>query len=175
MASQLNVDSIFNAAGTGTPSIQGTATNDSAAAGKIGEVLTANRLRSNLSSDLSNGNTANVLTAALSLTAGDWDVTAFVGYNFSVAATVTRMIIGISQSSGTLPPASTIAYNDPSSVESAIYWPTAIASTTAEFQVAHPTIRVKLSATTPYYLVTNVSFSAGTIQCYGSIWARRAR
>src|SRR5262245_57492548 len=85
-----------------TPSIgaiRGTSTNDSAAAGYVGELMESEVLTGSAVS-LTNNTAANV--TSLSLTAGDWDVWGSVAFN-AVAGTANLVVGAINTTSATLP------------------------------------------------------------------------
>lgn len=140
-----------------TIGIRGTAGNDNAQSGSIGEYA-------------SNTTTATPMTtavvanaASVTLTAGDWDVTGTVTYTPAASTTISNLLNGISTTSGTLGPAGTTVSMSPS-------WTTGTVET-----IAAPTVRVSLSATTTVYLVARASFGVSTMTCDGFIRARRVR
>ena len=138
-------------------SVIGTTTNDSAAAGYIGEVVTST-VASGAGVSLVSG-TAKTITS-ISLTAGDWDVFGMLGTFASVS---------IAQASGG---ASATNNTAPAEDQAILYGP--ITGQQAN-QNTIPTVRVSLAGTTTYYLVVTASFGSGTCVGYGRITARRAR
>lgn len=146
-----------HAAGGGLP-IQGTNTNNSAAAGYVGEVITA--AGANVS--LTTATVANI--ASITLTPGDWDVTALGQFvSLSGGITLTNMILHISDVSGEL---AGTAYRR--IIETSI-------STTGQFRPPGSTIRVSTASNLTLYLVARAVFSTGGVNAQGEIWARRAR
>lgn len=141
-------------------SLKGTTTNDSAAAGKIGE-FTSSLVAVGSAVSLTTATGANVTT--LSLTAGDWDVEGNVNFS-GTTATETAAIAGISSTSATVP-------TDGSEAYSGILTTTA----TEKDSITLPMKRFSLAVTTMIYLVAKVTFSAGTVVGFGAITARRAR
>ncbi len=141
-------------------SVTGTTTNDSAAAGKVGEfVQTLVAVGSPVALTTAIG--ANV--ASISLTAGDWDVVGNV--NLSLAAATPTILQGaISETSATIP-------TDGSEVHSGTLG-TAI---TVKDSIVLPRKRISIASTTTIYLVAKATFSAGGINSYGQISARRVR
>lgn len=141
--------------------LQGTATNDSAAAGNVGEELISSiALASGLS--LSNGVAVNVTT--LTLTPGEWDVDGTV--YLSTSGTTGRISAGISQTSATFTTASNGTQNldDRSSGD------------TASYNCLRPgPYSQKVSVNTTIYLVTVVTFGAITVTAFGTLRARRVR
>lgn len=147
----------------------GTATNDSAGVGIIGEFITATVAVGGAVS-LTTATPANV--TSISLTAGDWDVNAQVVHNAAATTNVTIVQIGISVTSATLPTqagGSGIG-TDPLAIERRAASVPGGALTTAVSPV-----RVSLAATTTIYLVVNDTFTVSTMSAYGTIRARRVR
>lgn len=147
-------------ANTDITSLAGTATNDSAAAGKIGEYMSSTVLTASAVS-LTTDTAADV--TSLSLTAGDWDVDGLVWQKIAGGASCTYMAVWISTTSATAPtaPAGGIAQ----------------AQFTMVGNNAIPTgaVRISLAATTTVYLSTLMGFSIGTMAAYGILRARRVR
>ena len=138
-------------------SVIGTTTNDSAAAGYIGEVVTST-VASGAGVSLVNA-TAKTVTS-ISLTAGDWDVFGMVGTFASVA--IAQGLGGLSSTNNT------IGTED----QTIRFGPVTGQSTNA---TAFPTTRVSLAGSATYYLIVTAYFSSGTCVGFGRITARRAR
>lgn len=138
--------------------ITGTNTNDSAAAGYIGEVISLGATGVALTS----GVNANILS--VSLTPGDWDVFGNVLYSPAATTSVTNFTASINTTSATLGPAVTrMAYACPAFVPNAFMgWPV-------------PFSRISLAALTTVYLVAQATFTVSTMTGAGSIFARRSR
>lgn len=148
---------------------KGTATNDSAASGYIGEIVSASTVRS---AAVSLTSTVQTNIASISLTAGDWDIRAMTGY--TIGGSSTQLQAGISTVSASLSGADTIAVPDSSGQVRANMQYTA-GSITGDTTMVIPPSRVSLSSTTTYYLVAASTFSTSTVGAYGSIRARRVR
>lgn len=147
----------------------GSNTNDSAAAGNVGELITAT-VAAGSAVSLTTATSANV--TSISLTAGDWDVSAQVVHNAAATTSITLLQIGISATSATLPTqvgGSGIG-TDPLGIERRAASVPAGALTTAVGPV-----RVSLAATTTIYLVANDTFTVSTMSAYGTLRARRER
>jgi len=144
----------------GSSNIAGTATNDNATAGNIGE-HSSSLIAAGSAVSLTTNTSANV--TSLSLTAGDWDVEGAINYT-ETTSTVTARTGGISTTSATLP-------TDGSEVENGFL--TTVVTTKAGITV--PRKRISISATTTVYLVARAVFSAGTEAAYGQLTARRVR
>lgn len=147
---------VFN----GNPDIVGTATNDAAATGSRGESATT-KVATGSPVSLTTATPANV--TSVSLTAGDWDVDGNINYNVTTG-TVTVWVGGINTTSATLPTDGTEVY---SGVQ--------LTALSEKNGMTIPRKRISLSGTTTVYLSTTVTFAAGTLSCFGSIYARRIR
>ncbi len=144
--------------------IVGTNTNDSAAAGKVGEYVES------VFANVANGTTGTFIDAtSIALTAGDWDISLNILLSLNTASTLTTWYVGISTTSGNsttglvngsnymsvLPPFTGAANNDGRSIAA---W------------------RQSLSAgSTTIYAKAQVTFTGGTWGWYGRLSARRMR
>jgi hypothetical protein len=142
--------------------IAGTATNDNAAAGKVGEYVSSSVLAGSAIS-LANGVSANI--TSISLTAGDWDVSTVLGVS-GAGATLSYTIFGTSQTSATLPTDPDRNGNSPRS--------DSLSNSNTQIFTGMTT-RISLASTATIYLVGNVGFSAAALSGYGTIRARRIR
>lgn len=149
------------ASGTAGTIINGTGTNDSAAAGKVGEFISST-VASGSAVSLTTGTPANV--TSISLTAGDWDVRGVVYYKQGAATTVTYTYASISSVSAT------VAGLDGSTVGTV-----GAGGNAVDWAVSVPSFRVSVSATTTIYLVAQSGFAVSTSAAYGAIAARRVR
>lgn len=156
----LTIDGNANATFGTTNSIVGTATNNNAVAGNVGEYISST-IASGSAVALSSTATANV--TSISLTAGDWDVTGVVDYVMTTA-TATNFLHGSSVTSATLGAQDTYSQK-----------PFAFVGSSATLGDDIPVTRISLSATTTIYLVAQATFSGGSIGAYGTIRARRIR
>ena len=138
---------------------KGTATNDSASAGYIGEYSSAS-LAAGSAVTLTSTVTANV--TSMSLTAGDWDVSANAVFN--PAAAVNYIWAGISTTSATMGTIGNGSNN-------------LITSPTQGNYAGCPLIpfRISLSGTTTVYLVAQSQFSSTAPTAFGLLRARRMR
>ena len=149
---------IFSTSGKG---ITGTATNDNADAGNVGEVV--------LSSITSPTNYPATGTwgdlTSISLTAGDWDIAALTQQ--TTPGTMTgETRLGISTTSGNSATGLTIGYNR-------LTFPNATAL--ADSGASIPMYRLSLASTTTVYLKFFTEYSSGTPKAVGTIIARRRR
>lgn len=143
------------------PAIFGIVSGSDAAAGVVGEyVLTSQTTPQSLT-------TATFLNlGSVSLTAGDWDISANVLFT-GTTATATQQIIGISTSSSAMVPSGGNYFNE------AIGLYTTFAAGGGSLQT--PVYRASISGSTNYFLVVQCTFGANTCLAQGAIRARRVR
>lgn len=144
----------------------GTATNDSASAGQIGEYISS-AVASGSSVSLTTDTAANV--TSISLTAGDWDVSGFVAFDNGATTSITRLAASISQVSATSDFTTAHAYG--SQIAAAFVPGSGGVDIT---QRAGP-LRISLAGTTTIYLVAFATFTVSSLAAYGGIRARRVR
>lgn len=142
----------------------GTATNDAAGAGQIGELLSAQLLAASTTSLVTA--TAKDITT-LSLTAGDWEVSGVIHFVPANTTTVQGLVASISATTNTAA--------SPDAVGGYANSSAAYTSTGVVNSVTIPAIRISLAATTTYYLVATATFGVSTCTGYGTIRARRLR
>ena len=144
-------------------SVLGVNTNSNAAAGTVGEFISAT-VPSGSAVALGSGVPSNVTT--ISLTAGDWDVWANVVFDAAPTTTITVESGGISLTSVTLPtPPATGAYFSLS----------AAFATGGDNAFPVGTTRLSVASTTLVFLVVNATFAVSTLSAYGFLGARRRR
>ena len=147
--------------------IHGTATNDSAAAGYVGEFVSAN-----VGPGSAVGLTYSTLAAitSLSLTAGDWDVWGVINYT-GTSTTVLQVATTQINTSVALTPLGSTERTDTG-------WNSAGGSgvflNDDMSQLVGPT-RISVATTTTVYLITRANFITSTCSAYGTLAARRAR
>lgn len=143
--------------------IQGTTTNDAAAAGTVGEYVDSYVTVTSAPTNSEWGDLTSI-----SLTAGDWDVSGCAEWQ-SNGATWTEVYTGISTTSGNsatgLSSGKTMVVGSWASTSSAI----------VQFSGCLPRTRISLSATTTVYLKYLSVYSLGTPRALGYISARRIR
>lgn len=165
----------FNSSGTGNTlqvsgvtvsagQYPGTATNDNATAGNVGESQLQTVLAASAVS-LSSGVTSPIAT--ITLTAGDWEIWANAAYTGNVSTTVTAVRSTIATASAT--------ENTASPFFVACAYGGATAFGTFDMGLAIPPIRVSLSGSQQYWLTGRASFGTSTCSGYGTIHARRMR
>ena len=143
--------------------IPGTATNDNAAAGNIGEYIPSTVLIGAAVALVSN--VAKTITS-IPLTAGDWDVSGNIVTAPAGGTTTAVLTAAISQADNTLPtsPAG-------GGIQQLIF-NTAAGNSGA---LSAGTVRISLAEPATIYLVADIVFGGGTLSAYGFIGARRAR
>lgn len=149
--------------GVSAKPLTGTITNDSAAAGQIGEIIESTVLvASNVS--LTTGVAADVTT--ITLTAGDWDVWGCVNYNLNASTTMSAVAASINTTSATLatPP------NGGAGAGLSLTFTTGAAQS-----LPVGMRRLSLATSTTVYLVARATFAVNTCAAYGYIGARRVR
>ncbi len=178
---QLYAITVGTAAGTwdtgllsGQGQLLGTATNDTAAAGNVGEVMRITRVRSAASS-LTSPNALNVCTTtSITLTAGDWDVRAMVGFKGAATTSYTLLSASVSKTTATLSGADTTAV--PTSGEVLMQLGTAADVVGAsDIVLSIPPFQITVATTQAIFLVAGATFSTSTLAAYGSMEARRIR
>lgn len=146
--------------GTGGAAILGTSTNDSAAAGYVGEILTA----VGSSTSLTTATAANVTNASITLTPGDWLVYGSIEHNGSGATTHTQIIGSLSATSAT------------NNLSAHFNFRARIASSVDLIYTSGiGPARVSVASNTTYYLVAYAVFSGGAATALGNISAVRIR
>jgi hypothetical protein len=140
----------------------GTATNDSASAGQVGEYMSST-IASGSAVSLSDGVAADV--TSLNLTAGDWDINGKVAFTINGATVLTSALVSTNTSSATHG-----ADTSPTYIRS--YTDGTAGNTMA---MATGVARVTIASPTTVYLVVTASFSVNTCAAYGIFRARRVR
>ncbi len=138
--------------------IKGTATNDSAPAGFIGEYIESVVGNTNLPTTAQYGDLTSI-----TLTAGDWDVTAVCGLNNNTLWTA--FDIGISVTSGNSASGLVFGSNNVAVVP----------SSTVNTGVSVPTYRMSLSGSATVYFKFRGTYTGTTPQVAGRLSARRVR
>lgn len=141
----------------------GTLTNDDAAAGNVGEFISATVLAA-AHVALTNNTPADV--TSISLTAGDWDVFGNVVFDPAGTTTMTSLIAWTSAVSASFP----TRPNAGGEIELTLSFLTGNPQT---FPV--PSRRLSLASTTTVYLSVYCSFGISTLHAYGFLGARRRR
>lgn len=153
--------------GCGATVVVGTTTNDSAAAGNVGELISS-VLGTGASVTLGTGSASSI--TSINLTPGDWDVSGIVDYTANVATSVTLLTQGIQSLSG--------CATGPvlGAQDTFTQWETAaniIGTSDPAWNV--PVQRLSLAATTTVCLISKPAFTVNSLKAYGTIRARRMR
>lgn len=142
----------------------GTATNDSATAGNVGQLISAS-VAAGSAISLTNNAPANV--TSISLTAGDWDISAAGMWTFGATTTVSDFFCSVSTTSATQD--LTVGKNAQWSFNALVVGANSSPTLTI------PTTQISLSGTTTVYLVATAGFGVSTAAVFGIIRARRVR
>jgi hypothetical protein len=142
----------------------GTATNDNAPAGYIGEYVISDVATPGT------GRTTNVAAniTTISLTPGDWDVTGVVGYSGSGTTQVAGVLQSISLTSATQD-------NTLGRQSGQVYSNATIFAPNIENRLPVGPVRVSVASNTTVYLVSTPTFTVNTLSSYGTLRARRVR
>lgn len=150
----------LNGKGTGGVETEGTATNDDATAGYVGEYI---------SSRVLDGAPVALVTAtaktitSITLTPGDWDLQGVAQTVGVGSPTTTVLLVDINTTTDTLPADGGLMFQHRGSTVSNLGGPTF-------------TQRVSIASNTTYYLVGLAVFTGGSsLSAYGMIGARRVR
>lgn len=144
----------------------GTATNDSAASGIIGEYIEATTVATPVSVV---NNTAKTILS-ISLTAGDWDVQGTLVFEPNASSPVTQNILSYSKTTNAIG-----GSNAGVPVSGEIYVVNDENRTGLVSTIVGPRVRVSLASTTTIYLIARCRFTVSTMAVEGSISARRVR
>lgn len=115
---------------------------------------------------LTTGTTANF--CALSLTAGDWDVTGTLGCVFGGTTNVTYISGGWATSIATVD-------QTPGRASITSYGVGTVLGNTVNQQIPFPRSRLSISSTTTVYAFVNMGFTVASAEVFGSLTARRMR
>lgn len=147
-----------------TPNIIGTATNNNAAAGSVGEYI---------SSSIASGSAVALTTAtpanmtSISLTAGDWDVSCNIYFTIAATTSITNVVGSISTTSATLDGTTMGAEN--------IQRYAAFVPGGGTQNIIVGPLRLSLTSTTTVYAVAQSTFTVSTNAAFGLLRARRIR
>lgn len=146
--------------------LAGTATNDNASAGNVGQFLSGQLLAASRIT-LANGTPANVTSVAL--TPGDWDVTGTVTFESDTTTSVVSMTTHINTVSATTCTLDAVCSGG------LTYAAAGVVLGAANSFVNSPVIRVSLAGNTTYFLNVFAAFGTSFLKASGMIRARRMR
>ena len=141
----------------------GTATNDNAAAGELGEIVSASVAAPG--SAITASTPINI--TSITLSAGDWDVFGYVAFAPAAATSVTQYLASVSTTSATIDVTTPFAFNQQST---AAQVPGGLTTT-----IITGPVRVSVASNTTVFIVARSIFTASTMTAYGGIRARRVR
>jgi hypothetical protein len=147
---------------TGQITYPGTTTNDSAAAGNVGEYVFSQVL---IGAQVALTSALVTNVTSISLSAGDWDCSGNIAFNPAAGAVANNMTAWISATSATSPTAPNFGGE--------IGLQLAFPASTQILPIS--LIRFSLAVTTTIYLSAFSTFSGGTMGAFGFLRARRMR
>ncbi len=147
-----------------TSGVIGTTTNDNAAAGSVGELISSVIAQASATS-LANATPKNITT--ISLTAGDWDVWGNVSFIPGATTNITALSGWISSTNASLPDGSLYVQHQ--------YGSSGVVTNVNVTGFCVPQLRFSLSGTTTIYLSVSQNFTLSTLTGCGGIYARRVR
>lgn len=157
-------------ASTFSGGLVGTTLSVAGATTTIGEVLTATVASGSSVAGATSTTSKNI--TSVTLTAGDWDVSAMCDYALSgVTATVYSCGFGTTTDTQASQAGGSGIGTDPKTIQSATFGTTI----TGTYSQAIPSVQVLVPTSTVIYLVANNTYSAGSFGMYGTIRARRMR
>ena len=151
--------------------LPGSATNDSASAGNVGELKSA-AVTIGSPTSLSNNTIANL--ASITLTAGDWDIWGAVQFTGGSTTTVNYLLGSISTANNTCDSGLDIGCYSVAFYGSAVTIFVTIPGSEGPSAVMVGT-RISISSNTTYYLNAQAGFGVSTCSGAGKIQARRVR
>lgn len=154
--------------------IRGTNTNDSASAGYVGEYSIQSRIQSNRAA-VTTGTPLNVTSSALSLTAGDWDVSGIVCYLPNSTTNITRLMGAISKTTAAIPGSDTVGVPTSGEMRVDQEYVAGVPGSGDDICISITPVRASVSTTTSFFLVGQATFTVSTLEVFGSIYARRVR
>lgn len=157
---QFDVNGNLMVTGAAPGQLPGTATNDQAAAGNVGELIGA-ALASGSAIVLTTATPVNIIS--MPLTAGDWDVWGQVDYVPGATTVPTLLQQGVSITTAVLGSQDTF---------SSMPFPTAVGANLIALPV--PMQRIRTTGLT-VFLVASALFTTSTLSAYGTMFARRRR
>ena len=149
--------------------VLGTILVDNAAAGVVGEFVTAT-VAAGGAVALTTAVAANV--TSISLTAGDWDVNGQVDHLIAATTSLTQLNASMSLTTAALSPQAGGAGLGTDATATASF---AAMVPTANITQGLVMTRLSVSATTTVFLVAQDTFTLSTISAFGTIRARRVR
>jgi hypothetical protein len=159
-----NSTNTFNQVIINQPNIVGVTTNSNAAAGSVGEFLSATVL-AGAALSLTDNTAANV--TSLALTAGDWDVEGIVVFTSATTTSYTQRAVSISLTSA--------VFGGVGAVGTVVQTFAAYVPNGRNGSINTGRTRISLSSTTTIYLVAFANFTVAAATGYGQITARRVR
>jgi len=158
-----SMTAVTSISATGGTAVKGTNTNNSAAAGMVGEYIES---VVEYASAISVTNATWTNITSISLTAGDWDVSGSIGIQGAATTSFTQKRGSVSLVSGTV-----------DITKGRLFGHVSAASVDGGAVSAYSSqnLRFSLASTTTIYILARAEFTVSTASAYGMISARRVR
>lgn len=163
--SDTNINLQLQGKGTSGVLIKGVTSGNNGSTGFVGELISSVVTAASPVSVTTTATAQNV--TSISLTAGDWDLSANIGYTTGTTTNLVNAIGWMSSTSATLP-ALELTNSIQNAAAGLVY-----GAVSFGFQV--PFLRISISSTTTIYLSGQASFTVSTLSFFGGIYARRRR
>jgi len=160
---------VTNANGT---KLKGTTTNDAVAAGFVGEYLSVTKTYASQVT-LTTSTAANLTGDGLALTAGDWDIQAFVNFETSGAVAFTQRLAEVNTAGA--PTLDVILGTPDSSGKLTLINGSTQTITDDECYMTFPNYRLSTTSTTLHLVVRAIWTGGSSVKASGFLAARRAR
>lgn len=178
LSSNETVAGTLAASGTFTPGggIVGIATNTNAPTGIIGEWGQVSRVFS-AATGITSATPKNIGNAAASitLTPGDWQITAYCSYAPAATTSVSSIGCAVSKTSATTPATDTLSVPTACEIETFYSTATQVPGSGVQMGISIPSYRCIVSSNTTIFLVGYAAFTVSTMTVYGSMEVRRMR
>jgi hypothetical protein len=143
-----------------------------AGAGIVGEYMISS-LQVGSAITLTTAVAANIAT--ITLTPGEWLIAAVAGYRTDTTTSITALTSAISKVSGALPATTASAVPNGDEFRTHYSVPASVPGANASNMLNIPAYRVLVTTNTPFYLVSQGTFTVAALIGFGSIWATRSR
>ena len=163
LGSVAHSDGVINSGGITPGQVAGTTTNDNAAAGKVGEIITATVAQGSAVT-LTTATPANI--TSVSLTAGDWDCNAVAGRTFGATTSYTILKTSLNSTSAT---------DGSIAAGTLVQWSTPAQVPVTDLTQQIGMMRFSFASTTSVFLVADDTFTVSTNKGYGFLRCRRMR
>ncbi len=155
--------------------LMGTVTNDTPISGGVGELLINSRANGSATS-MTSATIHNI--ASITLTPGQWEVSAGASYKPDTTTSITSIEAGIDTTTASFGASDGMAYSGPTvmAIKASQYMPATVpGATTSYLSLAIPPVIVRVASNTTLYLNVRGGFTISTLAGFGHIKAVRPR